>query len=696
MRLASAKTLPVTDATRANAAILAGVWLPIAGLVCLVGIVAVAFVASMLHYTRGNLSPPLDDTLIYFQYAKQIAHGHIFVYQNGDQATSGATSFLYPFVLAVGYLAGFRGDKLVEFGLLLNAGFLVAATLLTFAIARRLANDTAGYVAAALVAINGQIAWTFFSLMEIGLHTMLLLVVFYLYLRAKEQRGYLAPFVVTLVVLAWVRPEQTILAILIGLAWAVDEYFDPLRRVTLRSLAPAAAALLATLAYFSIMQALTGAWRTNTYTVQSVLADPNLSRLAAVARISNTFTEHIRFAFTTLGPPYVATAVALLFLFASASLVADDWAERRLTMRTILPVFTVAGIATASLEKFAQFQMHRWQAPYEPLIILISVYGLWTLPRYLPAVAPLVWPAAGILLVTTSIASAATVSEYGENSADIYFQQTAAAIWLRNSTPADTTVALNDAGAMPYYGRRRIYDLIGLVSRGSGEHFREGSASVFERLERLPADQRPNLFIIYPRGFEFANPTYGFLKQVNSFSLARSTIAADPAAIVYTPDYTIFSSGDDPHDLPAEVASATVVDALDVADLEDERAHGYAWRQREVGVTLDQAMATLPEGGVAKVIDGGRRISGRENFTLNLRDPSKPWSVVMRTDAPAGTLDVKANGHAGQIVLPPSEQQWRDVVIARGDPSRDGQVHVDLTPALGTGEYSAFHYWLVQ
>ncbi len=67
-------------------------------IVGLVAALAAGFVGSMLYFTDGHLSPPLDDTYIYFQYARQIAHGKVFIYFDGDPATSGSTSFLYPFV----------------------------------------------------------------------------------------------------------------------------------------------------------------------------------------------------------------------------------------------------------------------------------------------------------------------------------------------------------------------------------------------------------------------------------------------------------------------------------------------------------------------------------------------------------------------------------------------------------------------
>ena len=73
-------------------------------------IVSVLYAWVLLHYTGGEWILPLDDTYIYLQYARNLAHGHFMQFNAGDPPTSGATSFLYPILLAAGYLIGFRSD----------------------------------------------------------------------------------------------------------------------------------------------------------------------------------------------------------------------------------------------------------------------------------------------------------------------------------------------------------------------------------------------------------------------------------------------------------------------------------------------------------------------------------------------------------------------------------------------------------
>jgi hypothetical protein len=159
----------------------------------------------MLYYTRGHVSAPLDDTLIYFQYAKQAAHGEIMRYQDGDPRTTGATGFAYPLVLALGYLAGFRGNGLFVFALGFNIIMLLVTVAMTFMLARHMMDERAAWLAAAFVAINGWLGWTFLAMMETGLHTVFLLALLYCYARAREGRGFLLGFLAMLA-LALLRP----------------------------------------------------------------------------------------------------------------------------------------------------------------------------------------------------------------------------------------------------------------------------------------------------------------------------------------------------------------------------------------------------------------------------------------------------------------------------------------------------------
>ena len=72
-----------------------------------------AFYGYMLVQTGGEWSAPLDDVFIHFDYARATARGYPFQWSAGNGYSSGNTSLLYPFVLATGYLVGFRGAAIM-------------------------------------------------------------------------------------------------------------------------------------------------------------------------------------------------------------------------------------------------------------------------------------------------------------------------------------------------------------------------------------------------------------------------------------------------------------------------------------------------------------------------------------------------------------------------------------------------------
>ncbi len=81
------------------------IWL----LFCLVtGAIFLTYAFASRTVGRGEFVLPLDDVYIHFQYARQLANGQPYIYNPGQPPTSGATSFIYPYILAVGYLLGFQ------------------------------------------------------------------------------------------------------------------------------------------------------------------------------------------------------------------------------------------------------------------------------------------------------------------------------------------------------------------------------------------------------------------------------------------------------------------------------------------------------------------------------------------------------------------------------------------------------------
>jgi hypothetical protein len=276
-----------------------GDWMGLA-LILVAGILtSLVFWIAMDSATHGGLAPPVDDSFIYFQYSRMIASGYPFSYAPGAPPTTGATGFLYPFLLAPGFLIGLNGSSIIVYAYVLNAFFLIAAAVLVYFLARRLTNRYLATLAALLVVIPGPILWGFFSLLEIGLLAVVLLLVAYLFVQELQQtlpwktliaasllplcrpEGVLmVAFVVVLVLVrlaplllerAWLRPRGRWVAVneSQGIEGSHSRYGAALS-TTLALFLP----LAVSAGYLLLLRALTGSFSTNTFLSKAIHTIP--------------------------------------------------------------------------------------------------------------------------------------------------------------------------------------------------------------------------------------------------------------------------------------------------------------------------------------------------------------------------------------------------------------------------------------
>jgi hypothetical protein len=179
--------------------------------------VSVPYLTIAFETLDGRPAAPLDDAYITFQYARQIARGHPYQYNDGDRPTTGMTSPLFGFLMAGFYLLGFTGERLVGLGVGLGFVWLGLTGWLTYRLASRLISERASrwwtLAAAVLVLLTGSVQWASFNGMETGLFAVLTLAALESFF---AQRITLCALWLGLATLT--RPEGLILA---GLMWGV-------------------------------------------------------------------------------------------------------------------------------------------------------------------------------------------------------------------------------------------------------------------------------------------------------------------------------------------------------------------------------------------------------------------------------------------------------------------------------------------
>ena len=173
------------------------------------------FLISALSATRFLDFPAAQpDSLLYCQGARRIVEGAPFSFSFGEAVTTGTTSVLYPFVLALPYALGARGSSLLAVGFFLNAGFLLVFFLgwtKTFEI--WIVDPIARFVATMLVVLSGQAVFCALAQSDIGIWMALSALLAYGMASGKRW-----VYGTVLMLSPWFRPEGITCIVAFGFA----------------------------------------------------------------------------------------------------------------------------------------------------------------------------------------------------------------------------------------------------------------------------------------------------------------------------------------------------------------------------------------------------------------------------------------------------------------------------------------------
>ena len=660
------------------------------------------FAASMLYHTGGRLALPLDDSFIYFQYARQAAQGHFLEYNTGAEPTAGATSLLYTSLLVPGFWLGLEGMGIALYALALGAGWLGLSAWLLLLLGRRLGGPFSGWVAALMFLLCGPLLWGYYSGMAIGLFAFAILLTLYLYLTDDR----CAPLAAT--VLALARPEGIALVLLLVVLVAYRRALNWSWGVPLGAYA---------------LQALLLAWCTGEAGASGIeakwrFAEPHGSLPEQLRAVFFDFAEFVKgilagslgdqtsvnlYAYDSNYRRMVfAPFVALFFLAELSYRLWGELSERRLGAAALGGAWFVGGVLlTCTLVEY-DAHFNRYQQPFLPLYILFAALGLGRLDaaggewgRKLARGLACFFGLWGLMSVGFFAVA------YGENCSDIRNQQVELAHFIDAELPPDARIAVNDAGALRYFSRRQTIDLVGLTTAGNSEPWRHGSGSLFERLEAMRPDQRPQYFAIFPNWFNF--PEGLFLQPLHRIRVFEPSII-DAEKVLYQARWVADLSGEAIRNQTLLAEGWRVVDKVDVADLASERRHGYqsaVWVPGSGEANLLLALSATDDPQAA-YIDGGRTVTGGERMEVVL-NAGQPATVIMRTvTGIAQHFAVVANGRKiATVELPGGRgRQWLELAVGQ-IPASDvrGRVEIETQPIHFGGDLRpivSFHYWVVQ
>ena len=674
-------------------------------------LVGCLFVGTNLYYNRGdlsdnriNISAPLDDTFIHLQYGRQIGEGEWFRYNDGDPVSTGASSFLYVLLLGGAHFLGFSGNHLLAFAIIFGAGLLVLAALLGYELGRRLAGARAGLWSGALIAANGAFAWGATSGMEVALFSVLILGTLLAFLRElSSERFLLTPILAALTALT--RPEGLLFALVITGA-AVFVLLRDLRKTRPYSFRRSMAVLYAFLpiaagvAQYTFYRIATGSSVQNGVLAKSLLYEPVFYPTEFLDAVFQNLTKLNLFVLTGLEPGnYLFPGTILFCVLGTLYLALEDVRYRTFAVASgTALVLAMSSTALLGLPGAPWGWHHyRYLLPFFPPTLVFAVvgfYSLGTLNRktWLPEAL------AGFALLCSLLGLPVWAATTGGNALQIKEQQVSIGYWIRENLPPGARVGVNDVGAMRYYGGHPTVDLIGLTTNGLALPSRNGLGSLYETLEKMPEEKRPDYFAIYPTwfpGFE----TSGVLDQeIARFSLSSrpetAGIVGGSEVVVYRADWGLARSGE------SFRGEGTVRDTLDVADLASEREHDYEMRMPLIGLEPANLLTQKrsPDGEV--ILDGGRALPGAEEFTITGLSPKRPVDVVMRTSSAPFTLQVQADGKdLGEWTFQPSGSGWQEATFtipARSVLSESLRLRLSPSRDAPLETHTAYHYWFVQ
>lgn len=468
----------------------------------------------------GVAAFPLDDSWIHMQFARNLAEGRGFAYNPGVPV-SGSTAPLWTLLLG-GAFAVFGSQPALAKVLGL------AAALTTAWLAGRLAEvwtgrRELGLLASVLTALAGPMVWGALSGMEVSLAALLVCASLLLNARGSP---WAAAGALGLAVLA--RPEAVLLLPLFWLS-------GPLTwRRGLTWLAPVTACL-GPWVVFNWATARTPLPATAAAKIEGGL----VGLLAGIREPVGTmlFARPWQFASEWTRWLWQVDALVPILLLPGLWWLGRRWGRAALAPACVLLVHPVA-MALLAPYRGPAFQEGRYSIHLLPLVIVVAVAPLSILSpdgaegrlRGVPGMRRHARWAVGLaLLAGVLVALPPAAARYGWGVQNIEAMQVHLGRWVERHTPPTARLALNDVGAITYFSRREIVDVMGLVTPAIIRFRREGEAGVLRYLERTC----PDYLIIFPAWFPTISAMTDHFEPVYRVRLPHNTVAGADELVVY-------------------------------------------------------------------------------------------------------------------------------------------------------------------
>lgn len=650
----------------------------------------------------GDWSAPLDDVFIHFDFARSTARGYPFQWLDGHGYSSGGTSLLYPFVLAIGYWVGFRSLSLMVW-----AGVVASVSVLVVAMgsARMFRGLPAWtkYLAPPFLLCTGVLDWTLFSGMEVALFLALWAVALVawddlLELRDEAQlRSVGIALGVACLLCVATRPE----AVPIVMIFSLSASASVLRRFGRRrafetllfSAVPGAALVVA--------QAVTNRVMTGDFTAAGALAKLEMHHPYLTSQqVWAQWKTHVAYQVFRVTDYHLSVAPGVGWLVWALAVLGLVF---RRTRRYALLLWgcAISWVLVVALNGQVRWQNERYAMPALAWLLLCASLGF-----------------AGVLtheyrLRSTRVGAALTavgalacflffqaprfrdqVWFFGRASRNILDQHVRTGKVLSQVVkPTPKRILLSDAGAIPYAADLPALDLIGLGGYARlpfARATRLGAPGGLELIERLAPKDRPDTLALYPSWWHTLPLWFG--RRFDEVPVRGNVICGGASKVLYRADFSSMDHSGVPF---AAQARRELVDALDLADVINEAEHEFALHDGLGHLTMK--LLADPNDPRADLWDAGRLLSAptRVTFTLKGLRSNEPATLLFRV-APEQKASFEVHlgeKPLGTVTLEPADA-WQEIPLPIPAGNYVGPQNVRLTPRVGG--FALYHIWLTQ
>lgn len=569
-----------------------------------VGVIQVSayYLAGAMVRPDGYLAVAQPDSALYLQAARRVVEGFPFSFSAGEAVSTGTTSVLYPFVLAVPCALGLSGAALVISAFVQNAVFYLLflfcwAHVIDLKVREPMDKAVVGFA----LALFGQSALVALAQSDIGLW-LLVSALFAWGLAADNPRI----FVPALLVGPFVRPEGMVCVIAFAIVSFVIRRHRGIAFLALASLA----------GVFLLNYFLSGAFQFSSIQGKGHFAiEPFCQASLATARDALAMFRQIVLGLSSgtvremLFPPVIGAG--LLFYHVLTRDYSDFNAHE-----AIFLLACAGGFAMVASSGWQGTNYDRYLAWVLPVIVIWTVLGAIALGRRLKGVARFIPSVAVLCFFAFGSVSEVLLFHVGceKTETDRVFYER-----CETMLPSGASVgSFGNAASVYWMTSRRFAHLYGIYSpEFEVKHF----AGAFEVLKRNPSS-RFDFWICDPK-------VDGLIVGSSSHDVFGESVLLGPRGLsLNRVDWRPFDAGASDPIAPAKGLSLCM--RVDVGYEPDERAAAY----RPFGDYLERPSASvfrLDYLGDVKVAEVGRVLRGGDEMTVRGLVSGRNLHVVMRT-----------------------------------------------------------------